>query len=1385
MSAQKTKVFIDEGNAGPNARLEVRFYNVLTVSDPETATPIATMWVKNEDRNTPKEIDKIIYDPGVGALQSQQLFQGWAINPESITTETKTYTIQGVRDYIAGIEENWKEGDVLNVYAVIFKYFTVTYFHEVPLTDDEGNVMTDENDQPIVENVSLGSDNLLIANRNATSGTYTVKYDFTPSEATQNFEGWDPIEGAENISGHTEGKLYQRNEQITLSGNVSLMAHVTNGYWLIFKENGKGATYNAPKFFKNGETLDLLNTTDSDDEKYILPMIRLGYTFGGWYKDEACTEPFSSTTAPYTFSGVLTENTTIYAKWTANPTANYTVIIWTENIECDGYDVKESFRLSGNTNTVVSSISQQGTGNNAYARITGRPAGQNVQYTGFHLKEFDQNVTIKAEGNSVVNVYYDRTEYTFTFRATRYGNNIHSFSAKYGTSISDKWTFTGSNGVSYPQTNPATSWHPFGSSTYTARITHMETMPAESLSFYHETSDNPTRYFHYYVEALPGATNTRTFNGKQYSLYYDLTHNFGIIFYEDDFWQLQGYTREAIATANGTDVTNTIRNASNGAQWQNAWNSNLYFYYTRNTYSISYFDGVYVDGNGAIIDDQDDRGLLHTSSPEAFNANLSEYNKGGDEAYTPTFDGFVFEGWYIDKACVTPYTFDKMPEGGITVYAKWRIIQYRVFLHSNAITTDSQGKPITDEDGNYVYDDSLSWGSDDQAMSFRRSVGDSISLPKGLRDGYEMIGWYFDAEGKDNYPQSTVFNESLSYLATYDKTVDLTDVMDKHGNIIGGGPDGNGYNSDLVDDDNNYALRDRWWITKKLDLYAKWGAKIEGALGIKVEYDANGGTYPEGTDNVVVDPDTGNYILQDPTFYGDNVDAAAQAASTAPEGKKFSHWVVQTYNENTDEYEDVDINVYPGGSFTILKANAKQVIIRTHIDKDTGKTIIDEATYTIRLRAEYIDEEPLTPTHITFYANGGKIALTTAPEDAVIGPAVDSEGPTTLTYPATHINESVYALGPTDVSREGFKFVGWAKSTEPNKTVGEGDDAVTVYAFDPETGITDESMYEEIDGLDVWLKVNVNESGDYVLDDDGHFTFTEVGTANTKVTKVAADEVMPYDSLYAVWEKTFYVYHSYTKVLEAVSIDTDTFDITQKVDSQCIYGGYYKSFGGVTVSDSHKAEALEYGSIEIDSAEQYTGASLTTEAGTRFWSKRVKVGSEYENNYYAEYGKNMVPEVGTVYYLKEVPAAYLSNNIKYIQNIDTDIISDLYMLTTVDDTLYNAFGFEIEVDIDEPVKETLVLFNTVTVQQRGLSGDKTTVKTFQAGVTGDDTPLNTGISRGYIGYLNKSVSSIKDSEEADLVFVLRPYWKTLDGVVVYGIERTYTIGADNKTISAE
>ena len=1069
---------IGNGDDGPNARMALEFYGA-------DGNLIETMYVKNSD--TAAEMEEIIHDPGAGTVPSGLLFVGWAKDTPDYTSDTQKMTIADIRTWAEA--EPIVEGDepeTVKFYAMIFKSIKVTYL------DQDG--------------ISLGTHNILLP-RTETSTEYTVNMAYTPPDDIHNFEGWNVKEGGSNITGHTEDALYTNGQQITIRGDVTFSVNSAEGQWLIFDENGKGATYNAPEFVKAGQV-----TSEPS-----LPMVRNGYTFGGWYEDADCT-------VPYTFGQTLTDRKTIYAKWNPVTTSNYTVVIWKQNVDATDYDFVESITLSGPTNTPVSSVTQVGSGDDAYARVN----GTNKQYEGFHLKEFDQNVTITPEGNAIVNVYYDRNEYTLRFfyaRTYQYSGrtyvqvncNNEGFlqGRRYNRNLNDSLTYSGYNDYQLLDgsntwkdvNNTAVNGNPLNlisdeylakeevttgtlainnvttnvivsNNNYSARTVNTtyyyldvkvryeqsldELWPVPNTTFSAQTMtgynrgntgyttiypllqgswatgnnisgkystmnpelfvgndrtayfitywryENPYTYrYNVYFSALEGEAADTSYHGTDYVYQNDKSYTVA----NGQGWKNSGaptdsgagYWDVGTVTFDGTDVAGRV-DVNNGV---------INVYYDRKVYNIDYYDGIYVDGNGNEIEKKSTE-LIDTARV-VFDEDISSYNVGGDHYYTPPAqEGYVFEGWYTDSEGQHPYTFTRMPQHDIKVYAKWRQVQYRVFLHPNAGT-----------------DPTLTWGSEDQEMNFRVSLGGKVSLPTGLRTGYEMVGWYTDPACTQLFSGDTELNEQ-TVTESYDKTTDLTDPMDSWGNL-GENP----YNSDL----------ERPWITKKLNLYAKWRRVLTGASGIGVVYDANGG------ENA---PRDGNLYL-------DTAQATAQAAPTAPENQEFKYWVLQTWNEAAGAYEDTTTYVYPGDTFAVLLDNARQERADDYTEEDP------KYTYTVQLRAEYVDKEDETPTHIYWYANNGT-------------------GDVKKDIPIK-INQAVQIRPADTFSYPGYKFLGWARVDE---TVGNGQDM------------------PDLTEADLFL-IYDEETDTFKVSQEGSSEFRPV-------SQVAADERKPYHDMYAVWE---------------------------------------------------------------------------------------------------------------------------------------------------------------------------------------------------------------------------------------------------------------------------
>ncbi|MCR4963933.1 MAG: InlB B-repeat-containing protein, partial [Firmicutes bacterium] len=847
---------------------------------------------------------------------------------------------------------------------------------------------------------------------------------------------------------------------------------------------------------------------------------------------------------------------TLYAKWIANDEADYTILIWKQDISGTDYDFEESIRLTGDVGAEIDTVSDAGTGNDYHAVVNGTAK----TYTGFHLNSFDTGVQIVPEGTTVLNVYYDRdvitlnyylygteTNYIYTETTGNTGTQYGVVDGEYVplTYENGTWYYntgqagysptTSNNGTQYGLVNgeyvrltrhgrgtwlnPYSWTYETGEYTYTATNSNNTTpqygivngeyveLTKQGNNWYYngeryrgqryirsaETATySGTRYVYRENALAPyigirytressrwalwdsysglygstledngydwpndynwysghdnngGVSGTRTTfmdaflpsNGLSQQNFYGQTNSSTtrqVIFYKQNA-DLNGYTEaNRVATSGGTfnisDKYNGFKAYQyrvDGGNWQSVGTKNettgyygsgisnystLEIRFNRLAPSINYMDGAYFY-RAVTNQDLPSRGQLHVVENINYGADLSSYNKGGSNYYEPTYEGYVLEGWYTDSSCSQPYTFTTMPEGGITVYAKWVEVEYRVFLHSNVPQSDT----------------SLTWGDD--SMCFRVAYKAMVSggeMKAGLRQDYEIIGWYRDEACTQSFNFATVLTDD-TVTAAYDKTTDMTDPIDKYGVL---GSEGQ-YNSDIV----GYNGGDRFWITRKLDLYAKWRSKLAGnAKGISVEYDANGGS------NAPVDN----------TLYLDQAEAYAGAKSTPPAGStdEFKYWIVQQWDESQSKFVDTGEHVYENCAFTVRKLNAhEEDITPTAEDPDVTKK------YTVRLKAFYGPVEVAESTFIRYEGNGGTLAAGfTPPEGATV------EG-NVVTFAALQVNATHTTLADDTYVRDGYTFLGWAQS--PTATVKEFDAEQDVAAdnLDP-TGNTLYAVWEE------------------------------------------------------------------------------------------------------------------------------------------------------------------------------------------------------------------------------------------------------------------------------------------------------------------------------------
>ena len=483
----------------------------------------------------------------------------------------------------------------------------------------------------------------------------------------------------------------------------------------------------------------------------------------------------------------------------------------------------------------------------------------------------------------------------------------------------------------------------------------------------------------------------------------------------------------------------------------------LNYYYLRKSYSITFRDGVYRDGDNSMLQNKSSSMPLGLITNVIHGSDISGYND-----YKPILpqgeEGFVFEGWYMDEACSKPYTFTTMPAGNLVVYAGWRQIQYRVFLHPQAGT-----------------DPSLFWGNTSQKMNFRKNYGVKVSAPTGQRDLYEFGGWYSDSTYQHRFfSEITTLNEQ-TVTTPYIKKDNPTDSMDRWG-FIHNPVNGIAFNSDtiVVVNGDSISKNDRFWITKKLDLYAQWRHKLDGAEGVQVVYHCD-------------ECDSSSMPKTDTNLYLDKSKMVAKpAAASAVDNKIFAYWVLQNWSPVDGKFVDSldangnPVNVYPGGPYTL------------HLPYAYRKQVTeDSAVYIYQLRAELESFED-NHTFIVWYRNW----------KGAWNDTVRYDKPDSLT-----INMMKPIPSPDEVGeREGYIYKGWHRKGYGPEGSGQ------------ESTFEDKILGDTTTVNCLWYNPDDKQyySKDYTTLDPDSFNFYRAAYG------VAADEVTPYDYFYAVWEPIQY-----------------------------------------------------------------------------------------------------------------------------------------------------------------------------------------------------------------------------------------------------------------------
>lgn len=362
---------------------------------------------------------------------------------------------------------------------------------------------------------------------------------------------------------------------------------------------------------------------------------KAGYTFTGWDKSVPTTMPAN--------------DVTLTAQWKVDDRVDYLVQYWLENANDNDYSYDSSVTKTAAPGTTIK-----------------RTDVEVSSYTGFQFGSMDTNVTVAADGSSVVNVYYKRNTYTLRFenvrgalKCTKQEHEHSDACCEYGGTGLTHWYHNNSccklglsrhthnvncyydyvefTNIKYgADTSPWWNQAPSGYLWYTTQngdtfYTAAPDMPDGDLIIYGREGSNSSSTIHYYEY---GTTTSIRPDLKVQKTYWSFT--------EEDYIKIPGFTYKS-NKVDGNDY---------------------YLYYTRNSYKL--------DFNNANV--------IVKSETIPYEAALSGYNFTPDYPAKLEAGAYKFDGWYTDPGCTNAVDWEtaKMPYKNTVVYAKWAPVVHTV-----------------------------------------------------------------------------------------------------------------------------------------------------------------------------------------------------------------------------------------------------------------------------------------------------------------------------------------------------------------------------------------------------------------------------------------------------------------------------------------------------------------------------------------------------------------------------------------------------------------------------------------------------------------------------------------------------------------------------------
>ena len=417
---------------------------------------------------------------------------------------------------------------------------------------------------------------------------------------------------------------------------------------------------------------------------------KAGYSFTGWDKAIPANMP--------------AENTSFTASWKAGNSVNVNVVFWYENANDDGYTYVGS-------KTVEETYTAGATVKSSKYKDDDFTGKDKLHFTYNAAKE--ETVELKADGSTIVNVYFTRKTYRMIFfnckicdknedKKSCYPDNytaalklindkkitdcVHKLYNDGNTGRGHEWYISVYTRKWQQNVRPdwaagiakrdnTRRWMPYkvtgadGKLIYsgTLNVSTMNVMPDADVIFYFLNEGDLTCTMNYYITPVPGTNPSGTIkvDGVEYVLKDKVVTKMGGITPNEEYVDIEGFTK--VYTWSELTKKGYIKETSTTATGT--------FFYKRNDYKLDYIsDGKKVK----TVDVSFDALIKGEKNDEFIPAYPDDWETGAYE----------FKGWYLSEtgADGTEVKWDtqKMPVGGFSVYARWDPVVHTVKIKDTA-----------------------------------------------------------------------------------------------------------------------------------------------------------------------------------------------------------------------------------------------------------------------------------------------------------------------------------------------------------------------------------------------------------------------------------------------------------------------------------------------------------------------------------------------------------------------------------------------------------------------------------------------------------------------------------------------------------------------------